>query len=106
MFPTLRQKIFFLLTSVIFKPVSLKSNPLDIKDGIFQGDSLSPLFVCLALNLLTTELNRTGYGYKISKKSISYLFYMDHLKLLAKNDHELEGMLQTVKKRSSSSGLD
>ena len=31
---------------------------------------------------------------------------MDNLKLFAKDDHELEGFLQTVKKFSSNSSLD
>ena len=29
-------------------------------------------------------LNNTGYGYKIHDININHLFYMDHLKLLAK----------------------
>ena len=55
---------------------------------------------CVALIPLITELNRTGYGCRISEKSINHLFYMDDLKLFAKHDHELEGLLQTVKKFS------
>ena len=39
---------------------------------------------CLALIPLTTELNRTGYGYKIDEKSINHLFHMDDLILFAK----------------------
>ena len=79
------------------KSGNLKSNSLDIKCGIFQGDSLSPLLFCLVVIPLTTELNRTVYGYKIGEKSIDNLFYMDDVKLFAKKDHELEGLLQTVK---------
>ena len=79
------------------KSGNLKSNPLDIKCGIFQGDSLSPLLFYLVLTPLTSELNRTVYGYKIGEKSIDNLFYMDDVKLFAKEDHELEGLLQTVK---------
>ena len=40
---------------------TLKSNPIDITCGIFQGDSLSPLLFCLALFPLSLELNNTGY---------------------------------------------
>ena len=87
------------------KSGNLKSNPADIKCNIFQGDSLSSLLFCLALIPLTTELNRTGYGYKISEKSINHLISMDDLKLFAKDDHELEGLLQTVKKFSDDIGM-
>ena len=73
------------------KSGNLKSNPLDIKCGIFQGDCLSPLLFCLGLIPLTSELNGTVYGYKIGEKSIDNLFYMDDVKLFAKEDHELKG---------------
>ena len=89
-------------TTLFLSPKSenLKSKPVDIKYSIFEGYSLSPLLSCLALIPLTTELNRTGYGYKIGKKSNNCLFYMDDLKLFAKDDLELEGLLQTLKKIS------
>ena len=78
----------------------IKSDFLDIKRGIFQGDSLSPLLFCLALVPLSNELNNTGCGYKIFDNTISHLFYMDDLKLFAKNDVDLEGLLTTVKQFS------
>ena len=87
------------------KSGNLKSNPVDIKCGIFQGDSLSPLLFCLALIPLTTEHDRTGYGHKIGEKSITHLFYMDDLKLFAKDDPKLEGLLQTVKQFSGDIGM-
>jgi hypothetical protein len=43
----------------------LKSEPIQIKRGIYQGDSLSPLWFCLAINPLTNLLNSTGYGVNI-----------------------------------------
>ena len=78
----------------------LTSSKIDINCGIFQGDSLSPLLFCLCLIPLSMELNRANLGYKISEKAISHLFYMDDLKLYAKNDNDLEGLLQIVKSYS------
>jgi hypothetical protein len=43
----------------------LKSEPIQIKRGIYQGDSLSPLWYWLAINPLTNLLNSTGYGFNI-----------------------------------------
>ena len=80
---------------------TLKSDPIKIKCGIFQGDSLSPLLFCLALIPLSNELNNTGYGYKIFDRTINHLFSMDDLKLFAKNDQDLEGLLNTVKEFSN-----
>ena len=82
-----------------------KSNLEDIKRGICQRDSLSPLPFCLALTPLTTEFNRTGCGYKIGEKSINHLFYVDNLKLVTKDHHELEGMLQALKKLNHDIGI-
>ena len=41
------------------------TNPISIKNGIFQGDSLSPLLFCLALAPLSNLLNNTNMGYTV-----------------------------------------
>ena len=85
----------------------LKCENIDIKRGIFQGDSLSPLLFCIALIPLSMELNRSGYGYKLNNnKKISHLFYMDDLKLFCKDDSELEGLLKIVKSFSDDIGME
>jgi predicted RNA-binding protein with RPS1 domain len=78
------------------------TDTINIKRGIFQGDSLSPLLFCVALIPLTSELNATGFGYNISKNSpnVSHLFYMDDLKLYSKTEQQLQGALHVVKKFS------
>ena len=85
--------------------VTRRSNKIGIDCGIFQGDSLSPLIFCLALAPLSTVLDGTGYGYKIQNRFISHLLYMDDLKLFAKDDNNLEKMLQLVKKFSDDIGM-
>ena len=62
----------------------------------FQGDSLSPLLLCIFLIPLT-ELHRlnTGYEEHTTKTKISHL-YMDDLKLIAKSEEELQKQIQTV----------
>ena len=82
-----------------------KTDSLRIKCGIFQGDSLSPLLFCISLIPLSIELNNAGYGYQIMGKSINHLFYMDDLKLFARNDSELTGLLDTVKHFSDDIGM-
>ena len=63
---------------------SLTSRLIDIRSGIFQGDSLSPLLFCIALAPLSNLLNSSSYGYKIQEGKLNHLFYMDDLKTYAK----------------------
>ena len=82
------------------------SGNIKIDRGIFQGDSLSPLLFCLALVPLSSELSDAKYGYKIFDTIITHLFYMDDLKLYAKNDGDLEGLLATVKRFSDDINME
>ncbi|CAH2108107.1 unnamed protein product [Euphydryas editha] len=72
------------------------TEPIRIKRGIFQGDSLSPLWFCLAMNPLSTLLEDSGLGFHLRKegKAISHLFYMDDLKLFASKRPELYKLLK------------
>jgi len=81
----------------------MQSQPIQIRRGIFQGDSLSPLLFCIALFPLTNELNRADCGYQVhgTERKISHLLYMDDLKLLGRNENELKNemkIVQTVSK--------
>lgn len=81
---------------------TITSNKVQIKRGIFQGDSLSPLLFCMSLFPLTKELNNTACGYKLTNGSdkVNHLLYMDDLKLFGKNNDELSSLVSTVKKFS------
>ena len=79
----------------------LETGPINIKRGIFQGDSLSPLLFTMSLNPLSRELQKTGYGYQLDKQTkINHLFYVDDLKLYGTSDNQLNGLISTVKKVS------
>ena len=84
---------------------TVTSSGIQINCGIFQGDSISPLLFCLALIPLSQLLNDTGYGYRIENRKINHLFYMDDLKIYAKDDAELEKLLDTVKTFSHEIGM-
>ena len=72
---------------------------VNIRRGIFQGDSLSPLLFVAALIPLTIILRKTGFGYQTSKNAakISHLLYIDDLKMYGKSAPELESLLNTVR---------
>lgn len=79
----------------------IQTEPIKIKRGIFQGDSLSPLLFCMALIPLTNMLNSQNIGFKLDDSTeISHLFYMDDLKLFTKDESQLRLALSTVKEFS------
>ena len=75
---------------------TLTSRLIEIRSGIFQGNSLSPLLICLALAPLSNLLHSTNCGYDIQGKKINHLFYMDDLKVFGRDSQQQERLLQTV----------
>ena len=79
---------------------------VDIKRGIFQGDSLSPLLFVIAMIPLTLILRKceAGYYYRNNIK-INHLLFMDDLKLYAKSSNQLDSLIQTVRIFSNDIGM-
>ena len=79
----------------------------NIRRGIFQGDSLSPLLFVIALIPLTYILRKSRPGYEFAKngEKINRLLYMDDLKLFAKNEKDLDSLIQSVRVFSTDIGM-
>lgn len=77
---------------------------IGIRKGIYQGDSLSPLWFCLALNPLSSLLHRCRVGYNLKYNDeetiISHLIYMDDIKLYGKTEKEMKTLIETTTKFS------
>ena len=71
----------------------------EIKRGIFQGDSLSPLVYVLALIPLSLILRKakSAYEFSESKEKINHLLFIDDLKLYNQSEKGLDSLLQTVR---------
>jgi hypothetical protein len=80
---------------------------INIRRGIYQGDSLSPLLFIMSLFPLTKLLSDTNKGYKKNKDSppISHLWFVDDLKLFAKNEAEMDSLVKTVETYSKDIGM-
>ena len=72
---------------------------VDIKRGIFQGDSLSPLLFIIAMIPLTMKLRREKLGYRFGSegKRLNHLLFMDDLKLYGTTKKDLEKLLEAVR---------
>ena len=92
--------------TLIHESGTLTSHNINITRGIFQGESLSPLLFLISLISISLKLNSSDYGYKIGTTEITHLFCIDDLKLCAKDDIELEGLLRIVKGYSDDIGIE
>lgn len=88
----------------------VQSGAIRISRGIFQGDALSPLWFCLALNPLSSILNRAEKGYNIRKGDnagfqLSHLLYMDDIKLYSSTEQHLKQLLDITENFSRDIGM-
>ena len=82
----------------------------DIKRGIFQGDSLSPLVFVLSLIPLSLILRKVKAAYEFSgsKVKMNHLLFMDDLKLHSRNEKELNlfRFIQAIRMISKDIGME
>ena len=64
-----------------------------IQRGIFQGDALALLLFVISILPLNHIFRKCTAGYK---EKINHLMWIDNIKLFAKNEKELETLIQTV----------
>ena len=88
--------------------VNSELGEVEIKQGIFQGDSLSPLVFVLALILLSLILRKAkvAYAFSESKEKINHLLFMDDLKLYSRSEKRLNSLVQTVCVFSEDVGME
>ena len=72
---------------------------VEIRGGIFQGDSLSPLLFVLIMLPLTLVLRRMRAGYRFGNemKPVNHLLLMDDLKLYGASKYQLDSLVQAVR---------
>ena len=79
-----------------------------IQRGIFQGDAQSPWLFIIAMMPINPTLRKCTAGYKLSRlqENVNHLMYMDDIKLLAKNEKELETLVRAVRIYSQDIGME
>ena len=85
-----------------------ESGEMEIKRGIFQGDSLSTLVFVLALIPLRLILRKAKAAYELSesKDKINHLLFMDDLKLYSRSEEGLDSLVQTVRVFNEHIGME
>ena len=75
--------------------------------GLPQGDALCPMLFILCLNPIAGKIRATE-GYRLSKPIltiITYLLYIDHMKLFAAPENKLKRIMTVAKNGMESTGL-
>ena len=81
---------------------------VDIKRGIFQGDSLFALMFVSALipSSLILRKAKAAYEFSVSKDKINNISFMDDFKLYSRNEKELDSLVQTISVFSKDIGIE
>lgn len=85
--------------NTILTSTGVRLAEVNIRRGIFQGDSLSPLLFVVAMIPMTKVLQKMDAGYQLKKggNRINHLMFMDDIKLYGKNIKEIDTLIQTVR---------
>jgi len=90
-----------------------RSRTLDVKRGVPQGDTLSPMIFCLAVAPISFCLDSGMRGYQVRtttngsyiSKRYSHLFFADDLELYAETEEELSTGIAIVQQCASAVNL-
>ena len=78
---------------MILKSGNEELSRVNIQRGIFQGDTLSPLFFVIGLISLIHTPRKVNAGYQLGKgqhKKINHLLFMDDFKIYGNSKKEVE----------------
>ena len=79
---------------------------VDIRRGIFQGDSLSPFIFAVCMVPLTKILQNVKAGYTLVDGKINHLFFMGDLKVYGKIKADIESLASIVQVISQDIGME
>ena len=81
---------------------------VNVRRGIFQGDSSSPLLFVVSLISLSMVLRQMKVRYDLENRNglINHLLSMDDLKLYGKNEKQVDNLVNTVRIFSRDIGME
>ena len=81
---------------------------VNVKRGIFQGDSLSPLLLVMSMVPLSLILKMVNacYKWRTKKYELNHLLFVDNLKLYAKSEGQTNTLVRTVHVFSTDIGME
>lgn len=92
-------------TELITSGKEAEQSPIKIKiqRGLFQGDALSALWFCLALNPLSNAIQKKKAGYTLSNSNqeVSHALYVDDIKVYSNSSVGLKKILRVIENFSN-----
>ena len=85
-------------TTARVKVNNLVSSSIEIKNGVLQGESMSPTLASLYLNDFAIKLNNQSLGTNIAGQNVSILMYADDIVLIAETENNLQKELDILGK--------
>ena len=79
---------------------------VNIRRGMFQGDSLSPLLFVICMVPLTLILRKLKDGYTMGQIRIKHMLFMDDLKLFGKSKRQVKSLVNAVHAVSDDIGME
>ena len=80
---------------------------VNIRRGIFQGDSLPPLLFAIHMIPLTQVLCKAKARYTLEGgEKINHLLFMGDLQLYGRSENEIKGLVSTVEVFSQDIGME
>ena len=80
---------------------------VNIRRGIFQGDSLSPLLFLICMIPLSQILRKLKSGYTLKNgEKLNHVFFIDDLKIFAKSECEINELISTVQILCNDIGME
>ena len=80
---------------------------VNIRRGIFQGDSLSPLLFVICMIPLSQILRKLKSGYTLKNgEKLNHLLFMDDLKIFARSEREISELISTIQILSNDIGME
>ena len=81
---------------------------VEIRRGLFQGDSLSPLFFVLRMVPSSLILRKEKFHYEFGDKKtrVNYFLFTDDLKLFAKSNDQIDSLVNTLYTFSEDIGME
>jgi len=81
---------------------NIKSEQVQVRTGLRQGDSLSPILFNIALEKVIREMNMGQHeGVNLQDHTIGLLAYADDLVLITESQNELKSLFRRLEKSSA-----